>query len=143
MKCPNCSSGDTQKLSVIYFSGTHNINMKSNAAGVGTGWGTGGSSFFTGAASISTTGIQQSMLAKASSPPQERSMVPLAFLAAAAFGLGYFEQYFYAFISAVLAGCWYYFAHRYNTTEYPEQYRLWNSKWHCNRCGEFYYVDKI
>lgn len=70
MQCPKCSSDNTQRLEVIYESGTQQIRIVSNTVGGGGAYGGGP---FGGGAVTSTSGTQQTASAQKASPPGKKS----------------------------------------------------------------------
>ncbi len=75
MQCTECNSDNVQRLSVIYESGTQQINTTSNSigssVGVGRGFGLG-----VGSATTKTKGTSQSYLAGKAAPPKKKSFIP-------------------------------------------------------------------
>lgn len=136
MICPKCNSENVQKLSVVYESGTHNINTQSNTAGGGYAFGNGGG-FFTVGATTRTRGIQQSMLAEKATPPKKRPYFPcVAFFFGILFIL--LDFVFLGVVFMIVSPIYGYFAYQYNTHTWPNLYHEWNALWHCNKCGELY-----
>lgn len=138
MKCPKCNSENVQKLSVIYESGTHNIDTQSDTVGGGFAWGSGGGSVFTGGATTRTSGTQQSILADRATPPQKRSYILCFVFFVGGFALMYIEVVLWGILFVIGSIVWGYFVHQYNTSTWQKLYNDWSASWHCNRCGELY-----
>jgi hypothetical protein len=138
MNCPKCSSENVQKLSVIYQSGTHKINTSSTTVGGGYMSGPG-----IGMGSTTTTGKQQSIMAKMAAPPPKRSYAPslMAILGFLMVVVNLDNGGTYGFLGlAIIAASivWVYFAYQYNTGEWKQKQSIWQASWHCNKCGEMY-----
>lgn len=136
MQCVKCNSDNVQKLSVIFQSGTHQINTRSNTVGGGAGFG----GFLGGGASTRTTGQQQSHLAGIASPPKKKKYdIPfiILFLATVALVANLISGAFFILplLAAVLLS---YRAYTYNKTQWPSKYQEWSNSWHCNKCGVIY-----
>jgi hypothetical protein len=137
MQCSKCSSDNTQRLEVVYESGTQNINTRSNSVGVGFSGKLG-----VGGATTKTQGTSQTTIAQKASPPSKK---PFKLgIAAAIFGmffLGSGSLGAVAFGVAIIAGGGYmiYSAMTYNKTEWPPLYKYWQESWLCNKCGSIYH----
>lgn len=140
MQCVKCNSDNVQKLSVIFQSGTQNINTTSRTFGSGIGFGNGGGLLGVGSASTKTTGQSQSHLAGIASPPKKKKYdIPLLiiFFAIVALVANIISGAFFILplVAAVLFG---YRAYQYNKTQWPPKYQEWSNSWHCNKCGVIY-----
>lgn len=140
MQCPQCKSDNVQKLSIIYESGTHQINTTSHTIGGGIGSTSGG----VGTANTHTTGQSQSLLAQKSAPPKKKSLglailvlfVGVIFLFMAMGGSNSSSKVFIASIPVSLfLG---FRAFKYNREVYPGEYQNWLKMWHCHKCGAIY-----
>jgi hypothetical protein len=147
MDCPDCASSNTQRVPLVYESGTSTINTttKTGAAGIfGTATGSGV------AAVSNTTGTSQTATAARVAPPvpasQTAAMVMMAL--GAFFGLGMFVQP--GFLDKIVAVVVFaapllYFgygkykkADEYNRTVYRSLRAQWEGSWLCHRCGHIY-----
>lgn len=133
MQCTQCNSDNTQRLSVIYQSGTQNISTTSRTYGGG-----GGSGFGLGAATTTTSGTAQSYLATKAAPPPKKSYKMLL-LIVPGIAIGAFAENM--LIAAIIGGfgaflC--YKSYRYNKDVYPGLRAIWLKSWHCNKCGTIY-----
>ena len=149
--CPRCGSDSTQRVSLIYESGT--FNKSSTGAGVALA----GDDFvpiLTGG-----SGTSQSHLAARLAPPMPKAsglgiMIVIAFAFGIVFlGVGaHVESSFMkfsllglasiGFVGPIVAGVRSKIkADRHNNTTYREQWRKWNAAWLCQRCG-FTFIPK-
>lgn len=134
MHCTQCNSENTQRLSVIYQSGTQHISTTSRTYGGG-----GGSGFGVGAATTSTSGTAQSYLATKAAPPPKKSYkwIPLLVFIAVVI-MVYTGNILLFGIIAGIAAFLFYKAFRYNKDVYPGLRAIWLKSWHCNKCGTIY-----
>lgn len=134
MNCPQCKSDNVQRFSVIYQSGTQNINTQSRSFGAGVG---SGGAF--GSAHTTTSGTSQSLMAKITAPPEKKSykfaILCLIFGVLVMF-VGSYQLV--GFLLIGLGGLLGYFSYNYNLNDWPSKYQSWNTSWHCNKCGETY-----
>lgn len=140
MQCTQCNSDNVQKLSVVYQSGTSQINTTSRTFGSGVGFGGGGGLFGVGSASTKTTGQSQSHLAAIASPPKKKGyMIPYVIIVLSIIAVmakiitgGVF------ILPLALAVFLIYRAFSYNKNQWPPKYQEWSKSWHCNKCGAIY-----
>jgi hypothetical protein len=134
MECPLCKSENTQRLSIIYQSGTQQINTTSRTYGGG-----GGSGFGIGGAATTTSGTAQSYLASKAAPPPKKSYkwIPLIILAAIVVGI-FAESVLLGGIIAGIAAFLGYKSFKYNKEVHPGMRAIWLKSWHCNKCGTIY-----
>ena len=137
--CPSCGSESTQKLSLVYSSGT--ASSSSTTIGVGsTGHGVG-----VGAAI--TSGMSQSQLASKYGPPKRNEALGSVGILITGIILcgpvgALFDSELVAW--AVIAGGFIFGfangakAYRYNRTELPHLYTQWEKKLLCLRCGDVF-----
>lgn len=121
MKCTKCQSDNAQSLRFIYEAGIQNINMSSNTYGGGFG----GFGMGAGSARTTTTGMQQSALARKASPPPKKGYA--LFIMLIGFGiLSAFLRFsvFVLLFTVKIGGLFSYMAWRYNTTQYPPKYEI-------------------
>lgn len=133
MECPQCKSDNTQRLSVIYQSGTQQIQTRSRTYG-----GVGGSGFGLGGATTNTSGTQQSYLAQLAAPPKKKPLAVAVLLVLAGIGCC---MYVHALLGVALIGTGAFLGYKaftFNRDEYPGQYAIWQKSWHCNKCGATY-----
>ncbi len=142
MQCTKCQSDNVQSLSVIYESGTSQINTRSRTTGGGIGFGGGGLGGAVGGGRTTTSGTQQSHLAAKAAPPKKKPLSP-AFIAV---GIGLIlvmaglPAVF--LIIAVAIGIFLgYRAWKYNKEEFPPKYEVWTRSWHCNKCGTIFSTE--
>jgi hypothetical protein len=136
MQCPQCNSDNTQRLSVIYQSGTQHISTTSTSFGGG-----GGTGFGVGSAVTNTSGTSRSYLAIKAAPPAKKT-----FKKATMFASFWLLSWFLAstipfplFLPLLgIAIFSAYKAIRYNKDEYPGLRQTWLKSWHCNKCGTIY-----
>lgn len=152
--CPNCSSSDTRKLSIIYSQGTSSIETTT----VGVGAGTHGLRAIGAAHSLGTS---QSELAKQLAPPKKKSTAaPFGAAIGAGLVFGVFGDVLYnstfglqgeaannaagyvllagfglAFLGAIPM---YREAKAYNEDTYPAEYAKWDRKYFCLRCANIF-----
>ena len=72
-KCGSCGSEDIQKLSVVYETGTSNIDARTTGSSTGLGIGRGGLGVGTAFNSSRTRGTQTTELAKRAAPPKRKA----------------------------------------------------------------------
>ena len=139
MQCTRCKSDNTQRLSVIYQSGTQQISTTSNTFGGGVGTG-----FGVGSATTSTSGTAQSYLAIKAAPPTKKSFKrALIFMFLWLLGFFYKEISFILFLPFLAAAIFFaYKSFRYNSNQYPALRQAWLMSWHCNKCG-MVYADEL
>ncbi len=159
--CPKCGSASTQKLSAIYEAGTATIQTGSTHLGVGLT----GDGFVPVLGSSSTSGVQQSELAKRAAPPGKKGIgcgeigavlvaPPLLGLLAVflCFVIGWDSAadwvcpgvsgigFVLLLTGLVVAGRE---AARYNATEWPSLQSKWERSWYCHRCAQMFTVDAV
>lgn len=134
MECPQCKSDNTQRLSIIFQSGTQHISTTSTTFGGG-----GGTGFGIGSATTTTSGKSQSYLASKAAPPPKKSYkwVPLIVFVAIVIAI-YTQAVLLGAIIAGVGGYIAYKAFRYNKDVYPGLRAVWLKSWHCNKCGTIY-----
>lgn len=139
MQCAQCSSGDLQKLSLVYESGTSHINT--HTSGVGVGFGGGGLGFGVGGGH--TRGTQISTTAAKAAPPIERRYMKRVICGAffAMYGLNRLMQPDGMLVGGALlaiAVMFFWSAMRtiqWNRQVWPELMQLWDASYLCIRCG--------
>ncbi len=139
MQCPTCGSDNTQRLEVIYESGTQEIRTTSNTVGGGGGFGGGGA--FGGGGVTSTRGTQQTASAKKAAPPAKKSYVGAVLLSLIAFPVVFNPSATYFLIAGACAALAFWLgrrAHEYNTNVWPGLKKIWLESWMCNKCGNIY-----
>jgi hypothetical protein len=134
MECNKCNSANTQKLQVVYESGTSNVNSKSNTTGVGIG----GGSIGVGIADTKTKGTVQTMLAKKVAPPLEKTHGWATFSLLIGLWLCYCSVYSLASIIILPSIYFIYTATMHNQKIFPLLYKEWQESWYCNKCGNIY-----
>lgn len=159
LDCPKCGSASTQKLSAIFEAGTATIQTGSTHLGVGLS----GDGLVPVLGSSSTSGVQQSELAKRAAPPAKKGIgcgeigavlvaPPLLGLLAVflCFVVGWDSaadwvcpgvsgiMFVLLLTGLVLAGRE---AARYNATEWPPLQSKWERSWYCHRCAEVFVLD--
>lgn len=138
MKCEKCGSDNTQRLQVVYESGTSQINTQSHSIGsAGTSDNYGTANF-----STSTTGTVQTALGTRAAPPQEKSFKGAGISLLIGFfmlweGSGWVYMLGFPLIAA--GGFFGYKAYLFNKNEWPQQYRFWQGCWLCHKCGSIYH----
>jgi formate/nitrite transporter FocA (FNT family) len=132
MQCPKCSSDNTQKLKIIYESGTKEINTTGYSAGTGLG-----SLVGIGGAATKTTGRSQSLMAQRIAPPRKSSFKwPVISLIA---GIVLLKIKVVLGATLITGGAGFIFlVWKHNTQQWPGLYKNWIGSWHCNKCGEIY-----
>ena len=138
MQCPKCSSDNTQRLEVIFESGTQQIRTVSNTVGGGGAYGGGP---FGGGAVTSTSGTQQTASAQKASPPTKKSYVGPILLAIVSVPVVFNPSLEYFLFAAPAMGLAYWLWRRasdYNTNVWPGLKKIWSESWMCNKCGNIY-----
>lgn len=141
MNCPTCQSENTQRLQIIYESGTQNISLSSSSFGQTYGPGGAPSTVTT-----TTTGTSVSQLASKCSPPLKSNSFSAVTLGIVSTFVWMFSNSFsnpWAMKVLALGGFGvavflYQRARAYNSTQWPPLYEIWKRSWHCNRCGAIY-----
>lgn len=137
MQCPQCRSDNTQRLKVIYESGTGTISAKSDVYGA------------SGSSVVMTSGTTQSALAGRAAPPRKKGYGWPVVSAAMAFIVPFFVLYnnyhtaanllFYVFwIAAIWMAI---AAFRFNRSQFPQLYQYWLNNWMCMKCGNIYHQE--
>jgi hypothetical protein len=143
MICKNCDSENTQKLSLIYESGTNNISTNSKTVGVGFG----GGAIGIGSALTNTSGTSQSILAQKVSPPKKNSYLLAVFvmIIGALFLCNLHElnikETVFGLMGIFLLGFGikiFRVNYRYNSSTFSKKHLEWTKTWHCNKCGNKY-----
>ncbi len=143
MICIKCNSENTQKLRLIYESGTTNLSMQSTSVGAGR-------DMVLSSAFTSTSGTSQSILAERVSPPKKHSylaarvlvvvglllIVSVREFSVGGVALGLLGALILGFSIFVFRG-----SYKHNTQVFPKEYAEWSNTWHCNKCGTIY-VEK-
>lgn len=135
--CPSCGSENTQKISILYDSGT----SKSAAAGVAFGGGAMG----IGALS----GYTRSSLAASISPPQKRSsstlifgiMVMTVFCAALLASSGWLCVLVVVIIGVAASILVWIGNNRDNKRYFEPEFSEWGKRFFCLRCGRIFLPD--
>lgn len=152
--CPNCSSDQTQRVSVIYSSGTSVVESKSTGMAVGLTKG----GLVPVLGSSNTTGVQQTQLAQQVAPPARTPTLKIVFftpIVGVVLGLvlwfvavliligtgtkandvpGYVLEGTFLLVQ-VLGIALAVQNYRRNRDEWPGLYAAWERKWFCHRCG--------
>ena len=144
MQCPQCGSGNTQRLEMIYDAGTQHLSATSSTLATGYSHG----ELVTGTASTTTTGIAQTTLAAKVSPPQKRSnFFPIFGMLIGcetpiwlfAFVRNPTFQMFLLMLMAGGAGFWGFRSFRsnraFNSVTLPQLQQQWRMSWMCHMCG--------
>src|ERR1700710_2335114 len=119
MRCTKCDSDNTQRLEVVYKSGTSAINTKSHSIGLGLSDGLG-----LGGIATKTRGTSQTALGEQASPPQKKGYKWAGI--SVFFGLIAMGPSKVWGILLVGGGAWFiYQAYQHNTTIWPELYKRW------------------
>ena len=152
--CPHCESDQTQKLSVIYESGTSVINTKSSHGAVGIA----DEGFVPIIGSSKTEGVQQTSLAANASPPPQKDefgLVAVIISIVLAPVAGIIGLFLAAIVTKneIVVACVLFlvpplvilwasgkcFACRgnreWNRDVWPKLRDEWNRKWFCHKCG--------
>lgn len=137
MICPTCNSENTQRLEVIYDSGTHDINTKSNSTGIG--FGGGGIGF--GLGKTKTRGTSQSGLAQKASPPSKKKikvqvisiLIGLLLLSSHAV-----QNKMFGGVIMLVGAFFIYKKVSYNSKIFPGLYQSWLNSWLCTKCGNIF-----
>ena len=143
MKCNKCKSSNVQKYQVIHEQGTSNINLSSNTAGGGVGFG-GGLRGALGVARTGTSGKTQTIIAEKTKPPGNDMytasgglLVLFVFIAIILYViLKDVDPYRISVWLTAIVGV--YFVSKVlnrDQAEYERQYKEWENKWYCNKCG--------
>ena len=143
MKCNKCKSSNVQKYQVIHEQGTSSINLDSNTAGGGVGFG-GGLRGALGVARTGTSGKTQTIIAEKTKPPGNDMytasgglLVFFVFIAIILYViLKDVDPYRISVWLCVIIGV--YFVSKVlnrDQEEYERQYKEWQNKWYCNKCG--------
>jgi hypothetical protein len=136
MQCPKCHSENTQRLEVVYQSGTHNISTNSETVGASYSGRIGA-----GAAHTETSGTSQSMLAGKASPPPKQTM-GFAIVMVIVGVLCLQGGVMWKLIGLLVGGGGIYFIHlarQFNSQVWPELYQTWLESWMCHKCGTIYH----
>ena len=129
--CPGCNAPDTARLSVIHEAGTKRASFSGVALGdISEG--------------MIGHGLIQSVQAQNAAPPEKRR----AFIwAAGAFAIAVFlvnaaggalVMWGGGLLILFLGAKAYRTNSRWNEFEWPNQYKMWASKWICRRCGRIF-----
>ncbi len=153
--CPKCDSQDTVKLSILYMSGISNVSTKTKSAGIGIGLASGKKlGIGVGGARGKTTGTHQTKLSELAAPPENTGvsfsrthviLLVIGFIVwCICVSAGSNSLTALAWLSyALLIACIYYLAREKRTTEYENEYSIWNKKFVCNRCGCIFKPTKV
>ena len=134
MNCTSCESDNTQKLSVVFNSGTSVVNTTTNTAGVGIG---SGLSLGIGGAKSNTTGVSQTNLGAMAAPPMKKSYKAAVILFL--FTFIFLGKVLIPWILALgLLIFWMYKIFQYNRGPWVTLYNEWEQTWFCNKCGNTY-----
>jgi len=141
MNCPSCSSGETQRLEVIYEQGTSHSSATSRTRvrpfmGI----------LPMAMAKTKTTGVTMSKAAQKAAPPAKMLYkVPIIgvvvgfVLLGNAFGSRVNSTWLVLGLVAVGAFGWLLVRRiRYNMKEWPGSYAVWEKSWMCNKCGNIF-----
>ncbi len=141
MKCSKCKSSNVQRYQVIHEQGTSNINLDSNTAGGGIGFGGGLRGGF-GLGRTGTSGKSQTLIAEKTKPPKDVRFTPSIIILSIALVLYVADNTKIIFIIWAIIGvllCFY--SIKKGTEIYNSNYTEWLNKWYCNKCGNSF-VDK-
>lgn len=149
LRCPQCGSDDVRRLSVVYASGLSSLESSSSLVGVGVG---DGGEVGIAAGGASTSGIQQTALAKAAAPPIPHTVswgapggvgcvvgMFVAALVGTAFNSGEPVLVIWIIVGVVVAKLAYDSnykeAKKYNDAVYRPKKAIWDRSIMCMRCG--------
>lgn len=137
MKCPKCSSDNTQRLQVVYEHGTQIIRTTSSTVGGGYG-----GAFGVGTAHTTTQGAAQSTMAQKSAPPAKKqiSWLIILILIGLLCLLGGAGWKFFGVAICVASAYGIHLATTFNKEQWPALYKTWEESWVCNKCGHFYHL---
>lgn len=141
MNCNKCDSDNTQRLEVVYESGTQNINTKTGSTGIG--FGRGGAAIGFGKAK--TKGIARSTSAMKAAPPTKKKL--LWFLVMVFIGLTFASRhaapsdYLIGGALLIVGGFFLYRNIMFNRKELPRLYQIWLNSWMCNKCGSIFHSE--
>jgi hypothetical protein len=137
MNCPKCGSENTQKFSIIYEHGAHDVSSSSSTSVTPT------FSFFESArATTTTSGISLTKAAQKTAPPAKESYPIKGLLAGIAIilFLGAIGPWV-IYTGLIIVGLCAYFAYNafiYNKNIWPQRLGIWQKSWMCNKCGNIY-----
>jgi len=133
--CPNCGSGDTRRLEIVYQDGLHDVQTRSTGAGLGgDGFGLGG-----GVGAATTTGTQQSRLSQSAAPPVKYSAIgpgcTLVAVIVVALVIPNPVSWSIAAVVALICIALISGYNKHNSTVFPTLYADWSNTFMCLRCG--------
>jgi len=154
LKCPNCQSEDTIKVSQLYSKSTKSVNTTSTGGGVGLG--TGGISV---GGAVSTTGTIQTLEGTKLSPPKSPSNFKIGCVAFIAYVVVYFltineliiwifgansvvheyGSYIFMILGIIMASKWASRRTEKEMSSYQSKLSQWEGSWTCNRCGDVFH----
>ena len=142
MKCSKCKSSNVQRYQVIHEQGTSNINLDSNTAGGGIGFG-GGLRGGLGLGRTGTSGQSQTLLAKKTQPPKDLRLAPIIpmLIIGFLFYAGDKQPFYYFYSYCIIALILFIFFFKKGSESYEINYNEWLNKWYCNKCGNSF-VEK-
>jgi hypothetical protein len=138
LQCTSCGGADIQRLSLVYQSGTSDIQTTTRGSSTGIGFAGGGRlGVGTAVSSHKTRGTQMTELAKRAAPPAKSmafGWVAIGIIAAII--LSALNSGFLAVLA--LAGCGFlaYRGFTHNANVYPGLKSAWEQSWLCHRCGD-------
>ena len=160
MRCPACGSENTQRLAVIYESGTSHSSAKTQGSVYGSGVNlnaeNSGVGLYSGSVNSTTSGVTQTFAAQRAAPPRAKTFMQsglgkwsltialgagaIAFI----FGVGASGKTDYSWLWTTWVVCALVFALNavlvadYNESTWKPQYQAWEKRWLCHKCGTVY-----
>ncbi len=147
MQCPQCGSGNIQRLEMIYDAGTQHLSATSSTLATGYSHG----ELVTGTANTTTTGIAQTTLAAKVAPPRKKSLIfpVFAILIGCETPIWFFAfvrhptlQMFLMMGMAGAAGFWgvrsFMNNRAFNNVTLPQLMQQWRMSWMCRMCGAIF-----
>jgi len=140
-KCTTCSSGEIQRLSMVYEGGTSKVDTTTRGSSSGIGFAGGRVGVGSSVNSSRTRGTQMTELAKKAAPPSKK----LAFMwigigLVAAIVVALFAGGFGIMTLLILGGSGYlaWLGFQHNANVYPGLKDAWTKSWLCHRCGAIF-----
>lgn len=134
MKCEKCNSDNTQRLQVVFESGTSAINTHSNTVGAGFG-----GAFGIGGATTKTTGTSQTVLGGKAAPPLKKPYKWAVISLLVGFVFFIADGKVLGGILMAAGAIFVYAAATYNKNQWPSLYKHWQDCWLCHKCGHIYH----
>lgn len=149
MQCPSCNSDMTQRLEVIYETGTQDISTTSYTA-AGGALSANAARLGLGGAATSTSGLSMTKLAQKLAPPAQRRLkwplivltpgliVLFAVFSGGGGNKGFISGIFSGLLLASPGAIWLYLNMNFNMRQWPVLFRDWQEHWYCNKCGAIF-----